>query len=150
VRDRQIASDAASYTFDLAKGTDLLIVDVTARPEIPPSQLEEEVEREVDLIYAEGVTQLEVNRAIALIETDLVSSLQSAGERADRLSMFATYFRNPQLINEQAAAYRAVNADRVNALISQRLGPDNRATLMYVPREGVESEPMLAAAVSTG
>jgi predicted Zn-dependent peptidase len=150
VRDRQIASDAVSYTFDLAKGTDLLIVDVTARPEIPPSQLEEEVEREVDLIYAEGVTQLEVNRAIALIETDLVSSLQSAGERADRLSMFATYFRNPQLINEQAAAYRAVNADRVNALISQRLGPDNRATLMYVPREGVESEPMLAAAVSTG
>ena len=150
VRDRQIASDAASYTFDLAKGTDLLVVDVTARPEIPPSQLEEEVEREVDLIYAEGVTQLEVNRAIALIETDLVSSLQSAGERADRLSMFATYFRSPQLINEQAAAYRAVTAGRVNALISQRLGPDNRASLMYVPREGVESEPMLAAAVSAG
>jgi len=150
VRDRQIASDAASYTFDLAKGTDLLVVDVTARPEIPPSQLEEEVQREVDRIYADGVSQLEVKRAIALIETDLVSALQSAGERADRLSMFATYFRNPQLINEQAAAYRAVTADRVNALIAQRLGPDNRASLMYVPRDGVESEPMLAAAVSAG
>ena len=150
VRDRQIASDAASYTFDLAKGSDLLVVDVTARPEIPPSQLEEEVEREVDLVYREGVSQLEVNRAIAIIETDLVSSLQSAGERADRLSMFATYFRNPGLINEQAAAYRSVTVDRVNALISERLGPDNRASLMYVPREGVESEPMLAAAVSAG
>jgi predicted Zn-dependent peptidase len=101
-------------------------------------------------MYAEGVTQLEVNRAIALIETDLVSSLQSAGERADRLSMFAIYFRNPQLINEQAAAYRAVTANGVNALISERLGPDNRASLMYIPREGVESEPMLAAAVSAG
>jgi zinc protease len=150
VRDRQIASDAASYTFDLAKGTDLLVVDVTARPETPPSQLEEEVEREVDLIYGEGVTQPEVNRAIALIETDLISSLQSAGERADRLSMFATYFRNPQLINEQAAAYRAVTANRVNALIAERLGPNNRASLMYIPRDGVESEPMLAAAVSAG
>src|SRR5690348_4700545 len=150
VRDRQIASDAASYTFDLAKGTDLLIVDVTARPEISPSQLEEEVEREIDLIYAEGVTQLEVKRAIALIETDLVSSLQSAGDRADRLSMFATYFRDPQLINEQSAAYRAVTTDRVNALIAERLGANNRASLMYVPREGVESEPMLAAAVSAG
>ena len=150
VRDRQIASDAASYTFDLAKGSDLLIVDVTARPEIAPSRLEEEVEREVDTIYREGVSDLEVKRAIALIETDLVSSLQSAGERADRLSMFATYFRKPELINEQAAAYRAVTADRVNALISERLGPDNRASLMYVPREGVETEPMLAAAVSAG
>jgi len=150
VRDRQIASDAASYTFDLAKGTDLLIVDVTARPEISPSQLEEEVEREIDLIYAEGVTPLEVKRAIALIETDLISSLQSAGDRADRLSMFATYFRDPQLINEQSAAYRAVTTDRVNALIAERLGANNRASLMYVPREGVESEPMLAAAVSAG
>ncbi len=153
VRDRQVASDAAfpaSYTFDLAKGSDLLVVDVTARPEISPSQLEEEVEREIDLVYTNGVTQLEVNRAIALIETDLVSSLQSAGERADRLSMFATYFRSPGLINEQAAAYRAVSADRVNALIAERLGPENRASLMYVPRDGVESEPMLAAAVSAG
>jgi hypothetical protein len=54
------------------------------------------------------------------------------------------------LINEQAAAYRAVNADCVNALIAERLGPENRASLMYVPRDGVESEPMLAAAVSAG
>jgi predicted Zn-dependent peptidase len=150
VRDRQIASDTASYTFDLAKGSDLLVVDVTARPEITPSQLEEEVEREVDLVYREGVSQIEVNRAIALIETDLVSALQSAGERADRLSMFATYFRKPELINEQAAAYRSVTVDRVNSFISQRLGPDNRASLMYVPQDGVESESMLAAAVSAG
>ncbi len=150
VRDRQIASDAASYTFDLAKGSDLLVVDVTARPEVSPSQLEEEVEREINLIYREGVNLLEVSRAVALIETDLISSLQSAGERADRLSMFATYFRDPGLINEQAAAYRGVTVERVNAFISERLGPENRASLMYVPREGIEAEQMLAAAVSAG
>ena len=147
VRERQIASDAACYTFDLAKATDLLVVDVTARPEVVPSQLEEEVEREVDQIYREGVTPPDVSRALALIETDLVSSLQSAGERADRLSMFATYFRNPDLLNEQVGAYRAVTADRVNAFIFERLGPDNRASLIYVPRDGVESESMLAAAL---
>jgi zinc protease len=147
VRERQIASDAACYTFDLAKGTDLLVIDVTARPEVSPSQLEEEVEREVESIYREGVSASEVKRAIALIETDLISSLQSAGERADRLSMFATYFRNPDLINDQAAAYRAVSVERVNALISKRFGPNNRASLIYIPRDGVESESMLAAAV---
>lgn len=150
VRERQIASEAACYTFDLAKGSDLLVVDVTARPETPPSQLEDEVEREIDSVYNDGVSEIEVNRAISLIETDLISSLQSAGERADRLSMFATYFRNPDLINDQAGAYRAVTADRVNALVSERFGPDNRARLMYVPRDGVESESMLAAAVSAG
>ena len=150
VRERQIAADASAFTFDLAKGTDLLVIDVTARPETGVSQLEEEVEREIDLLYRAGVTESEVGRAIALIETDLVASLQSAGERADRLSMFATYFARPELINEQADRYRAVTAKRVNGLISERFGQDNRASLLYVPKEGVESDNVLAAAASTG
>lgn len=149
VRDRQIAADAGAFTFDLAKGTDLLVVDVTARPEIPVPQLEEEVDREIDRFYREGVTATEVRRAVALIETDLVTSLQSAGERADRLSMFATFFNRPDLINEQSDRYRAVTMTEVNQLISERFGEDNRASLLYVPREGVESEGILAAAAGT-
>jgi zinc protease len=150
VRERQVAADAGAFTFDLAKGTDLLVVDVTARPETPVAQLEEEVDREIELIYREGVAESEVKRATALIETDLVASLQSAGERADRLSMFATYFRQPDLINEQAARYRSVTAERVNDFISERFGENNRASLLYVPKEGVESENVLAVAAGTG
>ena len=146
VRERQIAADAGAFTFDLAKGTDLMVVDVTARPEVSVAQLEEEVDREIELVYREGVAESEVKRAIALIETDLVVSLQSAGERADRLSMFATYFNQPGLINEQADRYRSVTTERVNDLISERLGEDNRASLLYVPKEGVETESVLAAA----
>jgi predicted Zn-dependent peptidase len=150
VRERQIAADASAFTFDLAKGTDLLVIDVTARPETGIAQLEEEVEREIDLLHHEGVTEPEVRRAISLIETDLVASLQSAGERADRLSMFATYFARPDLINEQADRYREVTAERVNNLVSERFGQDNRASLLYVPRESMEPENVLAVATSTG
>ena len=146
VRERQIAADAGAFTFDLAKGSDLLVVDVTARPEIPVAQLEEEVDREIDTLQRDGASEEEVKRAIALIETDLVASLQSAGERADRLSMFATYFGKPELINEQAERYRSVTLERVNHLVAERFGEENRASLLYVPREGVESESMLAAA----
>ena len=146
VRERQIAADAGAFTFDLAKASDLLVVDVTARPEIAVGQLEEEVDREIDVLYRDGVSDEEVQRAIALIETDLVASLQSAGERADRLSMFATYFGQPELVNEQADRYRHVTVQRVNELVSERFGENNRASLIYVPREGVESESMLAAA----
>ena len=148
VRERQIAADASAFTFDLAKGTDLLVIDVTARPETAISQLEEEVEREIDVLHRGGVTESEVGRAISLIETDLVASLQSAGERADRLSMFATYFARPELINEQADRYREVTAERVNDLVSERFGQGNRASLLYVPKEGIESESALAATAS--
>jgi len=146
VRERQIAADVSAFTFDLAKGTDLLVVDVTARPETSALQLEEEVEREIDRLHSDGASEAEVRRAIALIETDLTASLQSAGERADRLSMFATFFKEPRLINEQATRYASVTVEQVNRLISERFGDDNRANLIYVPKEGVESEGALVAA----
>ena len=138
--------DAAKGVDDLAKGTDLLVLDVTARPETSATQLEEEVEVEVDRLHRDGVSEVEVRRAAALIETDLAASLQSAGERADRLSMFATFFGEPALINEQADRYRAVTTEQVNELISERFGENNRASLIYVPREGIESEGILVAA----
>jgi zinc protease len=148
VREKQIAADASAFTFDLAKGTDLLVVDVTARPETSFTQLEEEVEGEIDRLVRDGVSEAEVQRAIALIETDLIASLQSAGERADRLSMFATYFEDPGLINDQADRYRAVTAQRVNEIISNRFGENNRANLIYAPRQGVESDSVLAASAT--
>ena len=146
VRERQVAAEASAFNFGLAKGTDLLVVDVTARPETSASQIEEEVEREIDVLYSDGVTVEEVGRALALIETDLVASLQSAGERADGLSMFATYFREPELINEQADRYRAVTASRVNNFIAERMVEQNRASLLYVPKDRVEVEEVLVAA----
>ena len=134
VRERQIAADVTAFTFDLAKGSDLLIVDVTARPETSVDELEHEVERQIDKLVKDGVTAEEVGRAVALIQTDLVTALQSASERADRVSMFATLLGDPALVNKQAEKYEAVTADRINSFVREYLGPDNRAKLLYVPR----------------
>jgi predicted Zn-dependent peptidase len=142
VRERQIAADATAFTFDLAKGSDLLVVDVTARPETSAEKLEAEVEREIDALVENGVTAEEVERAVALIQTDIVTALQSASERADRLSMFATLLGNPALLNEQASRYSKVTAEQVSAFARERLGSDNRAKLLYVPRaaSSIDSE----------
>ncbi len=134
VREQEVASAASAFTFDLSKGSDLLIVDVTARPGIPVELLEAAVAAEIDLLRNDGVTSAEVERAIALIETDFVSAMQSAGERADKLSQFATYFGDPAQVNAQADRYREVTADAVNAFARESLGPDNRVSLVYVPR----------------
>jgi predicted Zn-dependent peptidase len=135
VRERQVAAEATAFTFDLPKGSDLLVVDVTARPGIDADMLEREVAREIDTLRTEGVTDSDVERALALIETDFITSMQAAGDRADKLSMFATYFGDPRLVNDQVNKYRSVTTADVNAFIRDRLGPDNRASLLYVPRE---------------
>jgi zinc protease len=149
VRERQVAAEATAFTFDLPKGSDLLVIDVTARPGVDAEVVEREVAREIDALQAQGVTAAEVERAVALIETDFIASMQSAGERADKLSLFATYFGDPRLLNEQVARYRAVQVSDVNQFARERLGADNRASLLYVPRaDDAEASDVADLAVS--
>ncbi len=135
VRDRRVASEAKAFTYDLAKGADLLVVDVTGLTGTSSDELEAAVAAEIDAMKSRPVTDDEVARAVALIESDYVTAMQSAGERADRLSMFATYFGDPSLINDQVARYRRVTANDVNAFAHERLGADNRVSLLFVPRD---------------
>ena len=48
VRERQVAAEAHAFTYDLTKGSDVLVLDVTGRPGVSAEQLEQEVAREVD------------------------------------------------------------------------------------------------------
>jgi len=122
----------------------LLVVDVTGLAGTSGEDLEAAVAAEVDAMQTTPVTTDEVARAVALLESEYVTALQSASERADRLSMFATYFNDPTLINQQMERYRRVTAEGVNAFVRERLGKDNRASLLFVPRESA-TQPASAA-----
>ncbi len=134
IRAQEVASDVSAFTWDLSKGADLFVVDATARPGTDAATLERAVVAEIDRLRAEGVRDDEVARVLALIETDYVSSLQTAGDRADTLSKFATIFGDAALVNGQLGRYRAVTAEAVTAFAREFLGEENRASLVYVPR----------------
>jgi predicted Zn-dependent peptidase len=135
VRDQQVATAATAYTFDLSQGSDLLILDVTARPGISAQQLEAAVAHEVDKLQRGGASDTEVERAVALVTTEFVVSMQSAQSRADKLSQYATYLGSPEILNQQIERFAAVTAAQVNAFASARLRAENRASLLYVPRQ---------------
>jgi predicted Zn-dependent peptidase len=137
VRERQLASTASAFTFDLAKGTDLLVVDATARPGVSAEAIEQGIADVLDELRANGPRPGELDRVLAQTETEFVTSMQGAGDRAEQLSRLATYHGDPTLLNEQVARYRAVTDNRVRAIAADRLGADNRASLVYVPRNGV-------------
>ena len=133
VREQMIAADVGVYTFDLAKGSDLLICDVTARPEVPLAAAEEALMAQLDRVRREGFTAAERDRALALGESQWLLALQSAGHRADKLSQYATYFGDPHLVNEELTRFAQVSLEELNAATSL-LDEDNRVTLSYVPR----------------
>jgi predicted Zn-dependent peptidase len=133
VRAQRVASQATAFTYDLAKGADLLVVDALAHAGVSSARLEAAVLAELDRVRADGVTEAEVARARALITTGFVTGLQAVADRADQLSRFATYFGDATLANTQVARYEATTAADVTRLARERLGPDNRAVLLYVP-----------------
>jgi zinc protease len=135
VRELQVATEVTAFTFDLPKGSDILIVDATARPGVSGEALEAAVAHELDVLARDGASASEVQRACALITTDYVASLQSAQSRADKLSQFATYLGDPALVNREVERYQRVTAADVSRVARERMGQDNRASLLYVPRD---------------
>jgi predicted Zn-dependent peptidase len=87
----------------------------------------------------ESVTDDELLRAGALIESSELAALSRMDEVADRLSMYATYFDRPELVNEQLARYQAVDAEAVRDVCAEVFGGDGRAVLTYVPRTEAEA-----------
>jgi predicted Zn-dependent peptidase len=136
VREQQVASAASAFTFDLAKGSDLLVLDVTARPNVSALALEAAIAKVVDEFMSRGPTDEELSRAKSITETEFVKAMQTAGDRADRLSQFATYFGDPHRANEELQKYESVHLRDISAFASSRLKEDNRATLLFLPRNG--------------
>ena len=80
VRERQVAAEAPAFTYDLVEGQRPARRRRHGAPGIGAEQLEQEVADEIDACVRDGVTEDEVERAVALIETDFVVALQSAGD----------------------------------------------------------------------
>ncbi|MBV6520038.1 MAG: putative zinc protease [Gemmatimonadaceae bacterium] len=139
VRNQRKATSVAAFTFDLARGADLLVLDVTASRGISGQALEESVAREVDRLISDGVRPAEVERAIALLTTDYVSSLQSATSRADLISKYVTYLDDATRINAQIADYQRVDGLAVTQFVESYMTERNRASLLYVPMDAVGS-----------
>jgi predicted Zn-dependent peptidase len=133
VRERRIAQDAAAFLLPLVDGGSLLAGWATVRPESDAATVEAAFLAELDLVAREPVTDDELARAGALIESEELAALGRVEEVADRLGMYATLFDRPGLVNEQLARYLAVDADAILAASADVFRDDNRAILTYVP-----------------
>ncbi|MCA9738480.1 MAG: pitrilysin family protein [Gemmatimonadota bacterium] len=134
IREQRIAKDVAGFVFPIDTGAALAVVWATGLPHVDPDTLEQAVLAELDGL--EDVRGGEVERAVALAETRLLSSVEEIGERADLLSMFEHYFEDPGRLSGEIDRLREVGADDVEAFAREFLGSENRAVLTYLPENG--------------
>jgi zinc protease len=110
------------------------------RPDATVEAVEAAFLDEVARLAVEDVTDDELIRARALIETEELGSLQRVSERADRLSMFATLLDEPNEINRQLERYLAVSPANVREACAALLVEHNRIVLTYMPASGAAAE----------
>jgi predicted Zn-dependent peptidase len=133
VRDDKIAQDVAFFALGLVGGASIAAGQATVRLGIDPALVERVFEEELERLGREPVTDDELVRARALIETYELEALQRVDERADRLSMYATLLDDPEMINRQLGRYLAVTAANIQAVAAEVFRPDNRTVLTYMP-----------------
>ncbi|HEY7522472.1 MAG TPA: pitrilysin family protein [Candidatus Limnocylindrales bacterium] len=133
VRDDRIAQDVAFFTLGFVGGGSVSAGWATVRPGVEVARVETVLHEEIERLTTAPVSDDELARARALVETDELGALQRVEERADRLAMYATLFDQPDLINRMLERYLSVTADQIRSVATDVLRQDNRVVLTYLP-----------------
>ena len=133
VRDERLAQDVALVPLGFVGGASICVGWATVRPGMSVERVEAILHEELDRLTREPISADELARARALIETEELGGLSRVEERADRLSMYATLFDDPDLINRMLPRYLAVGAEQIQRVAADVFRPDNRVVLTYLP-----------------
>ncbi|HET8787110.1 MAG TPA: pitrilysin family protein [Candidatus Limnocylindrales bacterium] len=150
VREERIAQDVALFTLGFVGGASVCAGWATVRPGVSVERVETALHEELERLAVEPVSADELARAFALIESEELGTLQRVEERADRLSMYATLFDRPALINEMLGRYLAVTPEAIREVAAATFRADNRLVLTYLPdTPSAESDAVDADAAET-
>ncbi len=133
VRQERIAQDVALFTLGFIGGASVCAGWATVRPGISVDRVEKALHEELERLAVEPVSSDELARAFALVEADELGALQRVEERADRLSMYATLFDRPALINEMLGRYLSVTPEAILEVAAATFRADNRLVLTFLP-----------------
>ena len=134
VREERIAQDVSVFTLPFVGGAAACIGWATVRPGVEIAKVEAAYLEELEKLATEAPSDDELARAKALTEADELGSLARVEERADRLSMYATLFDDPALINTMLPRYLSVTGEQIRDAARAIFRADNRVILTYVPR----------------
>ncbi len=138
VRDERLAQDVSLFTLGFIGGASVTAGWATVRPDADAERVEAIFHEELARIGEQAVSDDELARAKALLETEELGALQRVEERADRLSMYATLFDDPDLINRMLPRYLSVTPEAIREIAAATFRADNRVVVTYVPEGAVE------------
>ncbi len=143
VRRQQVATNVFAFNFGFVDGEDVLAVGAIGRPGANPDSLERALLVELDGIQG-LIDETGLRRVQATARYGLVNQLQTMGGfggRGDMLAQGWIFHRNPGWVNQRLQQLGAVTVPALHALAAERMVPDNRVVLVFVPRQSATPSP---------
>jgi predicted Zn-dependent peptidase len=126
------AVDVAAYQASSLLGSQFR-VEVYAVPGADLAAIEAAVDEELLRLVSAGPTDAELTRAVAGIETRVVSSLQSLHARADSLNRYLMHYGTPDGFERDLDRYRRATPEGVRAWARSTLDPGRRLVMTVLP-----------------
>ncbi|HVE63298.1 MAG TPA: pitrilysin family protein [Mycobacteriales bacterium] len=137
VLEQQLVRPSEEFVgaLDFVGGATLLIADLHCAEGVHPETAETAYDAVLDTLLRDGVGPAEMERAQALLTSELLGHLSALDGRADAFSQHATLFGDPGLVNTRLDRLLAVTAADVVRVGRAVMSKDNRVVLTYVPDE---------------
>ena len=132
VYKRQIATDVSAFALP-TELTGSFVIVATAKPGVEVDVLTSAVEEHLEAMAQDGPKDDDLDRARNKVTTALTDQFQKLDDRADLLSMFATFFDDPERIGQEAQIYTELDRDDLVQLAARYLQSGTRVSLNVVP-----------------
>jgi zinc protease len=135
VWERQLAQEAGAYLYPTEE-LGIFVAFATARPGVDPARLAAELRGHLDAV-AHPAAEPDLQRARNRTLRGVWEGLETLDERADRLSMHATFFDRPEGAWDEAGRYTALSSEDLAAFASSYLAAERGVELTVLPRTDV-------------
>jgi zinc protease len=135
VYEKQIAQDVSANQQSLILGS-VFEVQVTAKAGVKAEDLEKAINAEMDAFRKDGPTAAELTRARNVIESRIISGLETLGGGggvADLLNSYNHFLGTPDFLGADIARYENASTESVQAFAEGQLNPNQRAVVYGVP-----------------
>jgi zinc protease len=133
VRGAQVAQSVEAWMTELTLGASFAIIEVTGRPGVAPERLEAAIDVELDKLALEAPGDDELARVRVRRQTRRAKAWERAGERADRIGLYACLLDDPWLAFGERARDDDIGPEEVQEVAREWLARPRRSYLWYVP-----------------
>ena len=134
VYDRKIAQEVSAVQ-QSAELVSVFQITAVAQPGHTADELEAAIQSSLDSLGGSAPTKEEMESARNIIQSNLLTSIESLGGLADRLNFYNHFMHDPGYLGKDLARYDAVTASAVKEFAKGYLGHEKRVVIEVRPGE---------------